>query len=172
MKFRKFFGYIFTIFVISSVILNINKIDEILGIYPQEAKSNISTLLKKPEFIYLGGNNFKTVGSTPVFADDCIGCGELGDINVYHNSESIEMAEYTFNANCNGKFDVVQKGFQFNEKGEKIGERCIAVFSSKHARIVWTESEKDLWIMSAPTLELVQEFEKSETYKSYKLSVK
>jgi len=166
MKARKLFGYIFSIFILVSVILNINKIDEMLGIYPQEAKSN--TASKNPEFIYLGGDSFKTIGSEPIFANDCIGCGELGDINVYHNSESVEWADDTFNANCNGKFDVVQKGFQLNEKGEKIGERCIVIFSDDHARIVWTEGEKDLWIMSAPTLELVQEFEKSAAYKLHK----
>jgi hypothetical protein len=171
MTIKKLFGYILTIFIVASVILYLNKMDDALGIYPYEIKSNFYESLKNPEFIHLGGSNFKTVGSNPIYADDCLGCGELGDINVYHNSESIEHTKYAFNANCNGKFDVVEKGFQLNGKGEKIGERCIVVFSEEHTRIVWTESEKDLWIMSAPTVELVQEFEKSEVYKSYKSTI-
>jgi hypothetical protein len=131
----------------------------------------VSTNSNQPRFINLGGSNFKSSGSEPVFPDDCLGCGELGDINVYHNSESSEMARYTFRANCRGKFKVVETGIQLNEKGEKIGERCVVVFSADHVRIVWTESEKDVWIMSAPTLDLVREFEKSEVYKLYKSRV-
>jgi len=134
MKIIKLFSGFFSILLLFSVVLYLNKMDEALGIYPYEAKINLSPIPKNPEFIYLGGGKFKTVGSKPVFAKDCIGCKEeLGDINVYHNSESVEWADYTFDANCNGKFDVVEKGFQFNERGEKIGERCIAVFSEDHA---------------------------------------
>jgi hypothetical protein len=171
MKVRKLFSYILTILLVTSVILYINQMDEVLGIYPYEIKSNFYKRLKNPEFIHLGGGNFKIVGSKPIYPYDCIGCGELGDINVYHNSESIEMTRYTFNANCYGKFEVFQRGVQLNEKGEKIGERCIVVFSDEHSRIVWTESEKDVWIMSAPTVKLVQEFEKSQVYKSYKSAI-
>lgn len=171
MKVRKLLSYILTILIFTSVILYLNKMDNALGIYPYEIKSNFYKSLKNPEFIHLGGGNFKTVGSKPIYADDCIGCGELGDINVYHNSESIEMKKYIFNTNCYGKFEVFQRGAQLNEEGEKIGERCIVVFSDDHTRIVWTESEKDVWIMSAPTVELVQQFEKSQVYKSYKSTI-
>lgn len=163
----------FTFLIGISFIQNTDKsFEEVLAIINnQKNPSGIQTKSKQTRFLHLGGGNFKSSGSKPIFADDCIGCGELGDINVYHNSESIEMTKYTFNANCNGKFKIVQKGFQINEKGEKIGERCVVVFSDEHSRIVWTESEKDVWIMSAPTVELVQEFEKSEVYKLNKSAV-
>lgn len=174
MTIKKLFGSILTIFLVASVILYLNKMDDALGIYPYAPpaiKSNFYKSLKNPEFIHLGGGDFKTVGSSPIYADDCRGCGELGDINVSHNSESIEMTKHIFNANCYGSGEVFQRGVQFTEKGEKIGERCIVAFSDNHARIVWTESEKDIWIMSAPTVELVQEFENSEVYKLNKSAV-
>jgi hypothetical protein len=163
----------FTFLIGISFIQNTDKSFEegLATINNQKTQLDIQAKSKQTRFLHLGGSNFKSSGSEPIFAEDCIGCGELGDINVYHNSESIEMTTYTLNANCNGKFKVVQKSFQLNEKGEKIGERCVVVFSDEHSRIVWTESEKDVWIMSAPTVELVQEFEKSEIYKSNKLAV-
>lgn len=171
MKVRRLFSYILTILLVTSVVLYLNKMDEVLGIYPFEIKSNFYKSLKNPEFIHLGGGNFKTVGSKPIYADDCIGCGELGDIHVSHSSDSIEMTNHNLNANCHGKPEVIQRGVQLNEQGNKIGERCIVVFSNEHARIVWTESEKDFWIISAPTLELLQKFEKSEVYKLNKRAV-
>lgn len=171
MKIIKLLSSIFSVIILLSVILYLNKMDAALGVYPYEAKINLSPVSKKPEFIYLGGSSFKTVGSAPVFADDCIGCGEIGDIYVYHNSESIEQTNYTLKANCYGELDVVQKGDQLNEKGEKIGERCVVVFPKGSARIFFTESEKDHSIISAPSLELVLAFEAGETYKLYKLSL-
>ncbi len=170
MKVRKLFSIFFTIFMVISVILYINKMDEALGIHPYETKINVSPISKNPEFIHLGGSSFKTVGSKPVYANDCIGCGELGDIYIYHNSESVEQTNYTLKANCNDKLDVVEKGYQFNEKGEKIGERCVIVFPNGSARLFWTETAKDHFILSAPSLEILKEFEISETYRLYKSS--
>ncbi len=170
MKVRKLFSIFFSIFMVVSVILYLNKMDEALGIYPYEEKINFSPISKNPEFIYLGGSSFKTVGSRPVYADDCIGCGEIGDIYIYHNSESVEQTNYTLKANCNGKLDVVEQGYQFNEKGEKIGKRCVSVFPDGSARLFWTESPKDYFILSAPSLEILRKFEVSETYRLYKSS--
>lgn len=171
MKVRKLFRYILTILLVASGILYLNKMGDALGIAPDQIESTSYKLPGEPKFIHLGGGSFKTIGSKPVYADDCIGCGEIGDISVYHNSESAEWARYTFDANCNGEFKVVQKGDRLDENGKKIGERCIAVFNAEHSRIVWTESEKDLWIISAPTVELLQAFEKSEVYKLNKSAV-
>lgn len=169
MKNTKRFLYILIGFsTVLTGIFSAKPFDGIVEIGSKYDRAETLIQIIKPRFIYLGGNNFKSAGSKPVFSDDCIGCGELGDINVYHNSESAEMTEYTFNANCNGKSIVVEKGLQLDENGNVIGKRCIMVLSDDHSRIVWTESEKDVWIMSAPTAELVKEFEKSEVYKSYK----
>ena len=169
---RKLFAYIFTFFIIASVIINFDKTDEALGIAPNQIKSYVPVIPDNPEFLHLGAGHFKTVGSIAVYPDDCPGCGELGDIDVSYDSESIEMTNYIVNANCNGKLDVVEKGFQLNEKGEIIGQRCIVIFPNGVARIVWTENEKDNWMIHAPNLELALKFEKSEIYRKNKMAAK
>lgn len=171
-KVKKFFVYIFTIFVMMSVILNINEIDDVLGIYPEKTEYNFYKYLKKPEFVHLGGSSFKTVGSPPVYANDCVGCGDLGDISVDHSSVSAELTRHIFDANCGGIFDFVQKGSQVNENGETIGERCVVSEIFGAPKIMWTESENDLWSISAPTLRIAREFERSEAYKNYRQNAK
>lgn len=177
MKVRKLFSGFFSILLLLSVVLYLNKMDEALGIYPYEAKINLAPLPEKLdhvpgklEFIYLGGGSFKTVGSRPVYANDCIGCGELGNIHIYHNSESDEQTDYALKANCNVESNFVEIGYQYNEKGEKIGERCVIILPSGQARLFWTESSKDHFILSAPSLDILKAFEISETYKLYKSS--
>lgn len=169
---KKLFIYIFTFFIIASVIINFDKTDEVFGIAPNQIKSYVPVIPENPEFIHLGAGSFKTVSSLPVYSNDCIGCGELGDIDVSYDSESVEMTNYVINANCNGKLDVVEKGVQLNEKGEIIGQRCIVVFPTGTARIVWTENEKGFWMIQAPALELARKFEKSEVYRLNKMAAK
>jgi hypothetical protein len=131
----------------------------------QKTQPEISPKSIQPRFFYLGGGNFKSNGSQPRYSHDCAGGGELGDIHVSHRSKSIEMARHHLNATCDSRFKVIQRGDQLNENGEKIGERCLVEFSGKGAQLVSTEGEKGVWIIYAPTLELLQEFEKSDVYK-------
>ena len=135
----------------------------------QKVQLELSSKQNSPRFLYLGGTgsygSFKSSGSKPRYADDCIGCREIGDISIYHNSESPEQTSYTLKANCVENKHIVEKGFQLNEKGQKIGERCFIVFPKTGARIFWNEGEKDYWIISAPTLSLVKEFENSEAFR-------
>lgn len=145
---------------------------EVIEINSQKIQSDISSTPNHPRFLHIGGSkrygSFKSSGSKPVFADDCIGCGEIGDISIYHNSESPEQTSYTLKANCVESKHLVEKGFKLNEKGQKIGERCIIVIPEVDARIFWTEGEKDYWIISAPSLKLIKEFESSEEFRLWK----
>jgi hypothetical protein len=172
MKVRKLFICFFAIFTMISVILYLDEMDETLGVYPYEAKINATLISKNPEFIYLGGSSFKTVGSAPVFADDCIGCDEIGDISIYRNTElKPELTDYTVKAQCGetNKY-LVEKSVQLDEKGQKIGIRCLVSYP-KGAHIFWTEG-KEFWFINAQSLELAREFEKSEVYRSWKSKTK
>jgi len=156
-----------------SFVQNIYRHDvESFEIKNQEIQLDLPSKQNQPRFLHLGGfgsyGSFKSSGSEPRFADDCIGCGEIGDISIYHNSESPEQTSYTLKANCVESKYLVEKGFQLNEKGQKIGERCFIIFPKAGARIFWTEGEKDYWIISASSLNLVKEFESSEAFRLWK----
>lgn len=172
MKVRKLFSGLFAIILATSVILYLNKMDEALGISPNDAEVSLSHISKNPEFIYLGGSSFKTVGSAPVFANDCIGCGELGDISIYRNTElKPELTSYTVEAQCGETNEnLVERGNQFDENGKKIGVRCLVSYPSG-AHIFWTEG-KEFWFINAPSLELAKEFEKSDVYRLWKSNIK
>jgi hypothetical protein len=135
-------------------------------------KIQSETLIKpnQPRFKYLGGDSFKSSGSEPRFADDCIGCGEIGDIEIYHNTErKPELTRYTLEAQCGkGNKNLVERGLKLNENGEKIGERCLTVYpEAGAAHIFWTEGV-EFWFISTTSLEIAKEFESSEAFRLWK----
>ena len=145
---------------------------EVVEVTNQEIQLDVLPKHNEPRFLQLGGfgsyGSFKSSGSEPRFSDDCIGCGEIGDISIYHNSQSPEQTSYTLKANCVENKHLVEKGFQLNENGQKIGERCLIGFPGADASIFWTEGKKDYWIISATSLNLVKEFESSEAFRLWK----
>ena len=133
-------------------------------------KIQTDSLIKpnQPRFLYLGGSSFKSFGSEPRFADNCIGCGEIGDIEIYHNTErKPEHTRYILEAQCGrGNKNLVERGLKLNENGEKVGERCLAVYP-KGAHIFWTEGI-EYWFISTTSLEMAKEFESSEAFRLWK----
>lgn len=124
-----------------------------------------------PRFRHMGGSTFLSLGGEPRYADDCIGCGPMGDISIYHNTErNPTHTRYTLEANCgeraNGR--VVESSDIFNEGGQKIGKRCINVLGNA-PRILWTKGD-EYWIIGAPTVPLAVEFEGSETFRLWRSS--
>jgi len=135
------------------------------GLRPGET-ANISVFRT---FKYMGGGTFMSPGGQPRYADDCIGCGPMGDVNVYHNTErNAENTLYTLNANCgqeaNG--DVIETGNKLDTAGQVIGKRCIVVMG-KEPRIFWTERD-EYFIIGAPTIALAVEFESSDAFRMWK----
>jgi hypothetical protein len=124
--------------------------------------------IKFPRFKLISGESVQSSVDEKRFADDCIGCNEgIGEINIYHNFQSPEQIRYSLEANC-GKENVIERSFKLNEDGQKIGERCVIVFTGSGARIFWTEGETEYWIIDATSLGLTKEFEKSETFRLVK----
>lgn len=104
------------------------------------------------------GSSFTIKGST-----DC----DLVTVSRQQGSE--ETLRYLFESNA--EHNLLTHTDILNRKGQKIGERGVAL-SKPHqtARIFWTEN-KNFWIIDAPSLELALEFEQSELMpqiKSYK----
>ncbi len=152
-----------------SFVLNGHKSDaQEVKIISPKIQSETLTKPNQPRFLYLGGN-FKSSGSEPRFADDCIGCGEIGDIEIYHNTErKPELTRYTLEAQC-GKANknLVERNLKFNENGEKIGERCLTIYPEAGAHIFWTEGV-EFWFISTTSLEIAKEFESSEAFRLWK----
>ncbi len=167
---------VFTFFVGISSIQNTNKINvELVEINNQEVQPDMPSKPNQPRFLHIGGESFgsyasfKSSGSEPNFADDCIGCGEIGDISIYHNTElKPELTSYTLEAQCGkGNKNLVERGLKLNEKGQKIGERCLTVYPKGKAHIFWTESE-EFWFITTISLELAREFESSDAFHLWK----
>lgn len=153
-----------------SFVLNGHKSDaQEAGTNNPKKQSETPAKLNPPRFLYLGGSSFKSSGSEPRFADDCIGCGEIGDIAIYHNTERTpKLTRYTLEAQC-GKDNknLVEHGLKFNENGERIGERCLTVYPEAGAHIFWTEGV-EFWFISTTSLEIAKEFESSEAFRLWK----
>ena len=123
----------------------------------------------KHQFIFLGGSSFKTVGAEPVFADDCIGCGEIGDISIYRNTErNPALTEHTVDAQCSKKNEhLVDRSDQLNEKGERVGVRCLTSSPAGWGHIFWTDGD-EMWFINAKSLDSAREFEQSAVYALWK----
>lgn len=146
---------------------------ESVEIENQKIQLDLPSQQNQPRFLYLGGSgshgSFKSSGSEPRFADDCIGCGEIGDISIYHNTErKPEHTRYTLKAQCGkGNKNLVERGLKFNEQGQKIGERCLTIYPKAGAHIFWTEGD-DYWFITTTSLEIAKEFESSEAFRLWK----
>jgi hypothetical protein len=162
-------GFI-TFFVGILFVVNTYKSSEVVEINSQKIQSDISDTPNQPRFLRMEDigtrGMFKSSGSKPVFGADCVWCVEIGDISIYHTSQTPEQTSIILKTYEESKY-LVEKGFQLNEKGQKIGERCFLIYPDG-ASIFWTEGEKDYWVISAPSLQLVKEFESSEEFRLWK----
>ncbi len=162
-------GFI-TFFVGILFVITYKNSGEVVKINSQNTQSDIPLTSNQPRFLQMEDfgtiGMFKSSGSKPVFGADCVWCVEIGDISVRHVFQSPEHIGFMLKVYAESKY-LVEKGFQINDKGQKIGERCITV-SPAGANLLWTESEEEYWIISAPSLQLVKEFEDSEEFRLWK----
>lgn len=149
-------------------VMNTDRLRQMLGPRLPEANTSAPSP-EKHQFIFLGGSSFKTVGSEPVFADDCIGCGEIGDVSIYRNTErKPELTKHTVDAQCGeSNKNLVERGDQLNENGEKIGVRCLTSYPHGPGHIFWSDGE-ELWFINARSLDSAREFEQSAVYDLWK----
>lgn len=137
-----------------------------------------------PRFLYMSGSldcrqlNYRFQSSTEpkVYGADCVFCRELGrdigNIGVYRASISAEDTQSIFtNYSTN---EIVEKSTKVDKNGSKIGDKTTWIVRNENqidtAVIMWTE-KNDFWKIDAPTLELVKEFEESETFKTVKAEI-
>ncbi|HYX72097.1 MAG TPA: hypothetical protein VE732_04945, partial [Nitrososphaera sp.] len=177
-KNMKFIKYILlgvlTFLVGIAFVQNIHRHDaESVETENQKVQLDSPSKQSQPRFLYLGGTgsygSFKSSGSEPRFADDCIGCGEIGDISIYHNIErKPEHTQYTLEAQCGkGNKNLVERSIKLNEQGQKIGERCLTIYPEGGAHIFWTEGV-EYWFITTTSLEIAKEFESSEVFRLWK----
>src|SRR5690242_14521414 len=81
------------------------------------------SITPQPGFAQLYGDNFKSSGSDPLFMSDCPGCGEIGNIEIYHEKLRPEGGYYSIEAQCGAHKNVVQRELFLGEKGEIVGEK-------------------------------------------------
>jgi len=95
------------------------------------------------------------------------------EIGLYGDFRSAQVTQEHFESNATSNAsDLIERGFKFDEKGHRIGERGIWVSKKVHAvRIFWTEGDI-FWFVQAPSLELAREFEESEIVHSITMSNK
>ncbi|MGB7201704.1 MAG: hypothetical protein WBD16_05485 [Pyrinomonadaceae bacterium] len=124
-----------------------------------------------PSFRYMGGNTFLSPGGKLKYSGDCIGCPPYGDVSIYHNRErNPDHTQYTLGANCgeNANGEVLERTEKLNDRGERIGTRCIVTMGTE-PRIFWTEGE-EYYIVGGPTVEVLRAFEASDEFKTWRRS--
>jgi hypothetical protein len=101
------------------------------------------------------------------------GSSDPEEITLYGDFRSAEVTRETFESNATtDAATLIERGYKFDEKGRRIGERVITVFKGVNAvRISWTEGDI-FWSVQAPSLELAREFEASEIVHSITMSNK
>jgi hypothetical protein len=101
------------------------------------------------------------------------GSSDPEEITLYGDFRSAEVTRETFKSNATSNASkLIERGFKFDEKGRRIGERGVWVSKKvKAVRIFWTEGDI-FWSVQAPTLELAREFEESEIVHSITMSNK
>jgi hypothetical protein len=167
MKTIKYFVYIFigilTFFIGVASLRDLSKGKDALEAPTLEIRTKISAESNQPRFQHLSGENsdgisaFKSSGS------------EFPDIFIEHDAElNIRQKRDAVELYCSKRQNdfFVERTVKLNDKGNKIGIRCLSVFTNK-AFIFWSEGE-DQWSITASTLELAKEFESSETFRLWK----
>jgi hypothetical protein len=101
------------------------------------------------------------------------GSSDPEEITLYGDFRSAEVTRETFESNATtDAATLIERGYKFDEKGRRIGERVVTVFIGVNAvRISWTEGDI-FWSVQAPSLELAREFEASEIVHSITMSNK
>jgi hypothetical protein len=100
-----------------------------------------------------------------------LGSSDAEEINFYGDFRSAQVTRETFDSNATtDAATLIERGYKFDEKGRRIGERVVTVFKGVNvARISWTEGDI-FWSVQAPSLELAREFEASEMVHSITMS--
>ena len=101
------------------------------------------------------------------------GSSDPEEIGLYADFRSAQVTREHFESNATSNASkLIERGFRFDEKGHRIGERGVWVSKKMNAvRIFWTEGDT-FWSVQAPSLELAREFEESEIVHSITLSNK
>jgi hypothetical protein len=107
----------------------------------------------------------KWVSGNPMASDHNFESSDGEEIILYRDITSSAHTHYLFQSNLTAHSKVVGQNSKLNEKGQKIGERAVSVSPSGSARIFWTEGD-EFWSIQAPSLELAEEFEESEMFRS------
>jgi hypothetical protein len=99
------------------------------------------------------------------------GSSDDEEINLFGNFRSAQLTRELFESNAStNAAKLIERGYKFDEQGNKIGERGVAVFKSlKAVRIFWTQG--DIFrAVQTPSLELARQFEASEVVRSITMS--
>lgn len=101
------------------------------------------------------------------------GSSDSEEITLYGDFRSAQVTREHLESNASPDgATLIERGYKFDEKGRRIGERVVAVFKDFEAvRISWTEGDI-FWSVQAPSLELAREFEESEVVRSITMSNK
>jgi hypothetical protein len=92
------------------------------------------------------------------------------EITLHRDTTSSAYTNYLFQSNLTAQTTVIKRNSVLNETGQKVGERAVTVSTSGAARIFWTEEGK-FWSIQAPSVELAEEFEDSEMFRSARSSI-
>ena len=86
-------------------------------------QSNLSHKQSGHQFRHIRGGSFQSFEEGQSAIQECLECKETGDVRVFYNTGfKPGDIEYILQVNC-GNFIV--RIPQLNEKGQKIGERCV-----------------------------------------------
>jgi hypothetical protein len=101
------------------------------------------------------------------------GSSDPEEIGFYGDFRSAQVSQEHFQSNATSNASIlIERGYKFDEKGRRIGERGVWVSKKAHAvRVFWTEGDI-FWSVQAPSLELAREFEESEIVHSITMSNK
>jgi hypothetical protein len=111
---------------------------------------HLNSVVNLPRFSHLGGGEYRE---------------EVGNIHVNHYTE--RNAGETIETNCREpKVIVLERGDQLDAAGQPIGKRCILLVWGE-PRLFLAEGE-NVWIIDAPNVELLKEFENSSFFLDWK----
>lgn len=101
------------------------------------------------------------------------GSSDPEEIGLYGDFRSAQVTRETFESNATSNASkLIERGYKFDKKGDRVGERGVWVSKKvKAVRVFWTEGDI-FWSVQAPSLELAREFEDSEIVHSITMSNK